>query len=66
MADETTQPTQTTGDEPDNSSKTPLKPIWAALLGIYLLLILWSTCPLWSAIDSMEDFQQSREGVKLT
>ena len=35
-------------------------------LGIYLLLILWSTCPLWSVTDSMEGFQQSREGVKLT
>ncbi|CAG8656690.1 11093_t:CDS:2, partial [Ambispora leptoticha] len=31
-------------------------------VGIYLLPILWSTCPLWSAIGSMGVFQQSREG----
>ncbi|CAI2186769.1 16788_t:CDS:10, partial [Funneliformis geosporum] len=30
-------------------------------LGIYLMLIFWS-CPLWSVTDSMEDFQESREG----
>ncbi|CAG8764050.1 7966_t:CDS:1, partial [Funneliformis caledonium] len=33
-------------------------------LGIYLLPFLWSTCPLWSAVGSMESSSSPKIGLK--